>query len=381
MAEVPIQLESLTSQSINSVSSLHTQLITGEQEFAALADQWQKLAALDDQAAIFNDWHWCSLWWHHYKHLGKLYVLLVFNNQQLVGIAPFYHNSSRSLGVFKQHTLRFIGTGGDTAPDDVNMLALPAVRQQVVDVVWDHLESVKFERLLFSDLVIESSFNQTGLKRLRSGRGFTTKPKIYTRRIAQLPADWPSFRQQISRNTHKQIKRRQNRLATAGEVSFDLCQSETEVDDAFDALVRLHNARWQSKGGGGAFTSEAYCGFHRAFMRELHANNQLWLITLKVDKKIIGVEYAFEYKKTLMFFQTGFDPEFEQLSPGHVLMTFAIKRAIETGLRRIDLLKGDYQYKVSYTNAQLQSASWMHYSTAPLSAIAKLRDKIQQRNN
>jgi len=359
------------------VSQLHIQLITGEQEFAALAVQWQALAAQDEQAGIFNDWQWNSLWWQHYKHLGELYVLLVYSDERLVGLAPLYRNDSKAMRFFRQNTLRFIGTGGDTSPDDVNIVASSEHRAQVVDAVWDHLLKAGFDRMIFVDLPAQSSFHETGLIRAGNAAGYVAAVKTQARRCADLPGDWAGFRQQISRNTHKRIKRRQNRLDTAGDVRFKICNSSEDVDIAFAALVKLHAKRWQAKGQGGAFSTDAYLGFHRKLMDELLAKEQLWLITLALDNEIIGVEYAFMYKHTLLFFQTGFDPEQEHLSPGHVLMTHAIQCAIESGVKRIDLLKGDYDYKSSYANQELDSASWTYYSTGLVSVLARIKDKIR----
>lgn len=358
------------------MSHFNIQLVTSETEFDALAGLWQSLAAQDDQATIFNDWQWNSLWWKHYKHLGQLFVLLVYAENQLVCIVPLYQSRSVSMKFFKQNTLRFIGTGGDTSPDDVNLIALPKYREAVVDTVWDYILGAKFERYMFTDLPLDSPFHETGLQRVQCEPGYASSPQINTRRCAQLPDDWAGFRQQISRNTYKQIKRRQNRLNKAGMVQFQHCETEDEVVQGFDHLVELHGARWSAIGEGGAFRTSAYLGFHREFMLALHASEQLWLLTLSVDNQVVGVEYAFLYNGTLQFFQTGFNPEFEHLSPGHLLMIHAIQKAIDAGVKRIDLLKGDYDYKTSYTNEEVHSASWTYYSKGVVGLLAKLRDKL-----
>nr|MBX2835647.1 GNAT family N-acetyltransferase [Gammaproteobacteria bacterium] len=77
-------------------------------------------------------------------------------------------------------------------------------------------------------------------------------------------------------------------------------------------------------------------------------------------EKVIAVEYAFCEKHRLLFFQTGFDPEFKSLSPGHVLMSRMITDAIDQGVHEIDLLKGDYPYKANYASTTRES-SVIHY--------------------
>ena len=45
-------------------------------------------------------------------------------------------------------------------------------------------------------------------------------------------------------------------------------------------------------------------------------------MTLELDGVIIGVPYLFRWRDELMFFQSGFDPEHEASSPGHVVFGF-----------------------------------------------------------
>lgn len=357
------------------MSSLRITEVSDIAEFAALSESWEQLAAQDEQAGIFNDWHWNSLWWEHYGHMGELLVLLVYDEQKLIGIGPFYRTQSKALGLAKLDTLRFIGTGGGPSPDDMNILALSAMRQPVIDLICDHLFSASFPaRLYLSDVRDDSSFYEAFSARAGLAAGYKVHTLIQPRRWATLPNEWAKYRQQISRNTHKQIKRRQNRLDSAGDASMHVCTTEQEVDEAFKALIELHCARWQSKGQSGSFGSSTYQAFHRSFMQRLLDRKQLWLITLKLGDQIIAVEYAFTYKGALLFLQTGFDPAFEHLSPGHVLMTFAIKQAIESGVSSIDLLKGDYEYKTSYANQQRNSATLGFYRKGVFSVLARAND-------
>jgi len=364
------------------LSNLRVQVVKTESEFASLGEQWQQLAAIDKQATLFNDWSWNSLWWEHYKHLGELHVVLVYKvvsrKEQLVGIGPFYRCRSKAMFLGTVDNLRFIGTGGDTSPDDLNILAHPSLQKEVAGVVCEHLFGEQFQRILLSDVSQRSAFYRAFKSSASSASGYARTPVVHTRRFADLPGDWSAYRAQISRNTHKQIKRRQNRLNALGNVEIKLCRTEREVESAFDALVRLHVSRWQSRGHSGSFGSERYCRFHQALMRNLFLEDQLWLITLEVDNDIIAVEYLFLYKQTLLFFQTGFSPEFEHLSPGHVLIAHAIQLAIESGVRRIDLLKGNYSYKSSYANQILYSADIGYYAKGLNSVFAKVKDQRLQ---
>jgi len=377
LAVVPNQLVCSMCLPDYPVSSLRIKVLNDADEFAALGKSWQALAAVDTKTSFFNDWHWNNLWWQHHQYLGQLHVLLVYQEHRLVGLAPFYKDQSKVLGLIRQTTLRFLGTGGNTSPDDLNVLAEPGIRTEVCESVCHFVfADFSIQRMLLADVPVDSEFYKVFTRIALEKHGYAINPAVSHRRCTALPNEWPEFREQISRNTHKQIKRRFNRLKSVGNTHMQVCNSLDETNAAYSALVDLHLARWDRKkqGGSTSFTSPVYVEFHRALVQKLFSTEQLRLVTLKLDDKIIAVEYALVYNETLMFFQTGFNPDFEHLSPGHVLMTFAIKHAIESGLKKIDLLKGDYEYKNSYAREVVESASIGHYRAGWVSKLAQLND-------
>jgi CelD/BcsL family acetyltransferase involved in cellulose biosynthesis len=49
-----------------------------------------------------------------------------------------------------------------------------------------------------------------------------------------------------------------------------------------------------------------------------------------------------------MYYNAGIDPEARELSPGVVLLERLVRRAIELGKCRVDLLRGDEPYKYEW---------------------------------
>ncbi len=340
------------------MTSLIIKTVRTTAEFDQLEPTWLTLSEADSDATVFNAWDWNRVWWEHYAHLGALHVFVFYDQSRIVAIAPFYSGQSRLLSIKSVENLYFIGTGGDTSPDDLNMLCLPDWREEVSMVLTKLiLEQNMPERLVLRDMPAGSTLFSTLRAHFEKTSRFFISPEQQTRHCHNLPATYADYLSQLSRNSRKRIKHRENRLRAEDSAIVRLCHTDEEVEQAMDALIRLHKARWLSKGGQGAFGSKSYNSFHRALMHCLHKQKQLWLMVLEVDEKIIAVEYAFAFKGVLSFFQTGFDPNYEHLSPGHILMTHAIKRAIEQGFTQIDLLKGDYAYKTSYAKQTKQTAT------------------------
>jgi CelD/BcsL family acetyltransferase involved in cellulose biosynthesis len=124
--------------------------------------------------------------------------------------------------------------------------------------------------------------------------------------------------------------------------------SEADVQRCFDDLVRLHGLRWATRGESGVLANEAVCCAHREALPLLLASGMLRLYTLAVREEIIAAFYGFADTQrggSSYYYLGAFDPRFEGLSPGTLLIAHAIEEAMREGARRFDLLRGREPYK------------------------------------
>jgi len=318
--------------------------------FDQLKDVWETLERKDPFCMPVNTWQWSQLWWQHYATEQDSLVLLIARSaSRVVAIAPLYITSGRMCRVVPVRVIRFLCTGCDTTMDYINIVALPDAREAAETAFLAYLNQLKgWQKLYFCNMREDSSLVRTVRKSVRQQRGALVPEIQNTLMRAKLPASWDDYRASLSRKRRKQINHRQNRLDAAGVSELSICASREELEEATNALADLHRLRWQSKGELGAFRTECYEQFHRAIIKEFFARDALWLTTLKLDGQIIGVQYILVWRGELQFVQSGYSPDHESLSPGHVLFTYAIRRGIEQGLTELDMLKGSYHYKTAY---------------------------------
>jgi CelD/BcsL family acetyltransferase involved in cellulose biosynthesis len=69
---------------------------------------------------------------------------------------------------------------------------------------------------------------------------------------------------------------------------------------------------------------------------------------LTVGDRRIGAEIHFETAGSVMYYNAGIDPDARALSSGVLLMVRLVRRAIELGKCRVDLLRGDEPYKYEW---------------------------------
>lgn len=251
--------------------------------------------------------------------------------------------------IIKSNTVQFIGSGGDTSPDDLIVLCHPDYEAEATKAVCQHLFSAStFTRIRLSDIDEASPLFKSLLDSAKVARWNAPLRKLQHRLVDSLPPTIDEFEKKLSRNARKQRKRRRAKLMRAGDISIKFSNTADEIDEAFASLISLHQKRFSTKGGSDAFRTDSYRRFHLDVMKSAHEQNELKLLTIAIDGNIVGVEYAFLCSNKLSFFQTGFDPQFQHLSLGHLLMMFTIDQAILDGAHTIDLLKGNYDYKKTY---------------------------------
>ncbi len=354
-------------------STVHIRQVTSAHDFDALEMPWRALFEETSNAGIFNSWDWNRLWWEHYGDAHALLILSAHVDGKLVGIAPFYVTTTQALKFKRVQTLRFIGSGGDTSPDDLGVLCAPEHDIVVADAIARHiLQAHAVERLSLCDMPANSPLYCALMTRLIDHNWALPTLLHDKRRVDELPPTLDDYVASLSKNARKQRKRRMQKLQRAGQAEFLTCSTPACVEAAFSKLAALHHKRQASKGESGSFSSDAYNGFHLDLMRRALERGELRLVELKLDGETIGIEYAFLIKGVIALFQTGFDPDTQDLSPGHLMMMHMIELGIEGGATRLDTLKGDYEYKATYAKQWRHTVSVEAYRSALLSTAVRM---------
>lgn len=349
--------------------------------FDQLQAIWQALEKTDPLCKPFNSWVWNSLWWQHYARTAdKLALLVVRQGRRVVAIAPFYIHATHMSRIIPVKVLRFIGSGGDTSPDYLNLIASPDLRDAAEEAVLQYLPSIRgWQKLLLTDIDENASFLRRARQFVAEQPGVALSLPEHVIQKAVLPDTFNDYWASLNRKRRKQINHRQNRLDAAGQSELCICASAEELAEASDALVALHRLRWESKHQAGGFRSTTYEQFHRAVIRRFFAADALWLATLRLDGKIIGVQYIFAWRGELLFMQSGYSPDHESLSPGHVLFTYVIQRGIEQCMSGLDMLKGHYAYKSVYARDETRTADLGLVRPGFRGVISAVRDRLDRR--
>lgn len=349
---------------------------TDESFFDALREPWEELDRVCGNRSLFMSWQWQRLWWTHYGAERQLHIFVARDERRLLGVLPMYQETRRS-GPVQLSRLRTIGSGGDTAPDDLDPLLYPSHEQQIAAEFARALGQASSPWHIVScpDLNPEAPFTRALVA--VSVAAPRTLLRQSTRAIVcdALPEKWEEYVHDLGAHRRKGLRRKLRKFeADGGEVIWH--RGAVAVDAGFDNLAALHKMRWSGRASEYAFSSDQYLAFHRALMHRLDELGSLRLMELRMQGRAIAMRYGYRLGETFFDLQSGFDPKFADYSPGELCISYCIEHAIGEGCSRFDMLRGDYEHKRALLKSERTSTDLTLYRGLAVVLAVHLRGML-----
>jgi len=331
------------------LSNMTVSVIIDSYSFESLEDEWNSLLDRNRSGSVFLTWDWLYTWWSKFRGECLLNIVTVRDSTgKLVGLGPFCVNDQ--WGGLPVKALTFLGSS-HISSEYLDIISDPDYEYDVALAIFNSLRSnsLEWDCLIFTDTLRTSSVYNY-FKRIAFEKSYSVKETVseicpYLNLSDSQDATLSKFKSQL-RST---IKRRTKKLEKKG-VKLKVATNSDEVSNYIEKLFDLHQKRWNIKGKKGNFKDDIVKSFHAEVAMRLLSRGLLGLYTLQVDDKIIAALYSFQFKGTLFYFQSGFDPEWSSYSPGTVLMWKCVSDAIDRGLTKFDYLRGDEFYKSTWSD-------------------------------
>jgi CelD/BcsL family acetyltransferase involved in cellulose biosynthesis len=286
-----------------------------------LREEWERLQEESASDSFFASWTWCSTYAAHYADTLAL-ITARADDGTLVGLAPLSLTQVRAApGV----TLAQLGFVGSAAPvEHFDFLVRAGSEQEVLPAMLARMRDVPHDVLLLANILPES----TSLPFIRA-------MQLDERDGHVAPVRFRYYRRRIDRDF-------------ANDWSCTLATTPAEVDEAFEALVQLHQQHWTSRGEPGAFADARRNAFYRELAHRLAERGWLRMYRLIAAGKFVSIDFAFVYRGRFHHFINGTNFESGVDSPGAVLHSCMIERSIAEGVREYDMMWGEHDYKYDW---------------------------------
>jgi CelD/BcsL family acetyltransferase involved in cellulose biosynthesis len=326
---------------------MRAEIYTTDDIPSRLRDDWLRLAADDPTAG--PDWR--SAWWDVYGAGLEAALGVVYRDDTVVALAPWYVDRKPWLG----RSLAAMGDG-KACTDYQRILLEPtlseadraAVVRCLVEAYVGNRATARASAWTLEG--IEPAEPSIGLVCGQlAAKGFDlTEEPLESSWVLELPQTWNEFTAGVHRSMRRKINKAARRVEQ-GEVRFETATTWESIDAAWEDFVRLHALRFRDRdAAGGCFADPRFGAFLRPAVRRLAERGAAELVWCRAENAIVAVQLFVLGGKTAFMYQSGIDPAQMQLEPGHLLYTHVIRRLIERGYERLDFLRGDEPYKADW---------------------------------
>ncbi|BDG05490.1 GNAT family N-acetyltransferase [Anaeromyxobacter oryzae] len=312
-------------------AQLRVEEIASVERLEALRPAWDALWASAPAATPFASPAWLLPWCHHLLE-GAPWALAAWRGRELAGLLPTFVyrvGPRRVLGLLGGRVSDYQDVLAEDAPATEALLAFAAGHRDRFDVA--DLEALPARSLLLR------TAPPPGLE--AAVRDEDVCP------VLALPARVEDLTARASPKLLSDVRYRRRRLAARhGPVELLAADART-LDRIVGDLVRLHTARWGTRGRPGVLADERLVRFLAEAARGLLARGLLRAYALRAAGATLGVLLGFAARGRTYAYLHGIAPDAARHSPGSLLFLHAIEAAIGEGHRELDFLRGREPYK------------------------------------
>jgi CelD/BcsL family acetyltransferase involved in cellulose biosynthesis len=298
-----------------------------------VSDEWEGLAERV-RAAPFLRPGWIRAWRDAFGR-GKLVLLTARRDARLVGVLPLERHRGALRSPTNAHTPEF----GPLAEDE-----------QAAEALAEEALSQGVRAVSIARLGCGSPLEVLRRTARRHGYRVVVRPSGRMPYLRCLPT-LAEHERALSRNLRHDVERRLRRLVEHGAVSIQVWKSPSNLDELLDEAFRVEQLGWKG-GRGTAIASEPRTRrFYSAVAHWGVEESMLRLAFLRVDERAIAFQLDLESADTYYSLKIGYDPSYEQFSPGKLLAYSMASRAVCRGLASYELLGTDEVWKQRWTDA------------------------------
>lgn len=333
--------------------------IMAEEELEEIAPKWRTLHASNPAHSAFLSYEWLSAWWRHFGQGRALEVLCAQHpNGSLAAIAPLCATPRRLFGKSVYREWCLLGAESVACSDHLGFLQEPGVNPQIFDYMLDQVarRMQPGDTLHFTDLDNSAGLVDAALAWAASAGLQADRLPGQACPAVRLPADWNGYLADLSSNFRAQIRQSLRRITGDSSLEVIRIGDPGQARVAVEDLIRLNTSRLTEKGIRSTLTNPRMQEFLRDVVPETVRAGGAWLDAIRCRERLVAVSFHLLDKRSVSYYQGGFDPAYAAYRPMTTLFARVIERAIAEGYRHFDFLRGEELYKYRWGAEAVYSA-------------------------
>ncbi|MEV7613899.1 GNAT family N-acetyltransferase [Streptomyces sp. NPDC089799] len=343
-----------------SAGALTVTLCRDPRQFAGLEQPWNRLVRACPAATPFQSHAWLHSWWLSYGRDGRLRIVLVRRDGELVGAAPL-------MLVHRPMPLLVPLGGGITDYSDV-----------LVDAA--HEEAVL--PALARGLHRAARGAVVDLREVRPGAaaerlfGMWEGPRTELADSACMELPVLPFEELVRRMPTAGAQRVRAKLRKADAAGLEEHEvTEHEVPRAVRSLLRLHEKQWRGRGVTPEHLKPRFAEHLTRATRRMVRTGQGRLTEFRLDGKVVAANVTLLSAGLSGGYLYGADPELRarKVDVASVLLRHEAQRALADGREVVSFLRGTEPYK-NHWRPEVVVNRRLLLATAPLAPLLRLHE-------
>lgn len=320
-------------------------IISTMNQFLLLRNEWDKLLENRCADVPFLCFDWFKIWLDHFLMDGKLFVLSLYKQGQLIAIAPLIIRNERYKGLIKVNKICTIGN----------------VHSPVQNFLYSHLSY--FEKKEASSQFIYFLKNYFKLWDIIELEAIPEKNNDYMAIYEALSrykfhhrkffcfADWymdninfsgNDYIQKLSKKVRHELIRRKKRLCENGTIRIEIGTDKSNFERHMELYYHVRKKSWKR--------SEMDWRFHYETRKMAMEKGWLRCGFLFIDDNPIAAQIRIVCNNTVYFREALHDLKYNKYGPGNILRCEMIKHFLDIDeVKEIDQGRGDDPYKKKWT--------------------------------
>lgn len=301
---------------------------------------------------------WTETWLNHFGSLVPHQFVVGHRNDVPCAIALLTEGVGQRAGPMTLRTCH-LGTAGEPEPDSVcveynTLLSDPAERLVFATELWSWIQ----HNTNCDELHLDG-FETRDIEPFVVANGGTLADRrpcyFYDLKTTRDNGDEPLMR--LGTQTRGNIRRTLRELVDA---RGEWAETAGQAEEMFHQLVQLHQARWNSSGHPGAYSSRRFFDFHVDLLHRAIPRGKMGLFRVAAGGRLVGCVQTLIDDQRVLHYQCGRVQATGRVSYGMALDYLCICEALRRGYDALDFLAGTGEHKrrLSTDRAELSWVTW-----------------------
>jgi len=314
----------------------------------SLKDDWNRLLQKSASHVPFLTFEYQQDWWQtrgggEWPEDSQLVLITACEGDQLIGIAPLFQTTN----ILGKQALMFVGA--IEVSDFLDFIVQPSYLPEFIIGLLDFLlnaDAIPSWEVLDLYNILEDSPSLEILQKEAERRSWTHQQiHLQPSPFIKLPGDYESYLAGIDKKQRHEIRRKMRNVETSladSDLYFteDTEKLESDVDEFIAMMEQDPNKR--------DFLTDRMRQHLHITARTAFNQGWLQLAFFTLDGKKASANMSFKFNQRLWLYNSAWDWDFREYSPGWVLLAQLIKWAVENGIEELDFMRGDEPYKYKF---------------------------------